>query len=58
LQPVKGIGGQRRQRIILIRDATFHDSPRHAARAQLLAKRLLLVRVISLHSKRILTIGF
>src|SRR5262249_1040514 len=31
----------------LIRDTTFHDSPRHAANLQLLAKPLLLVFAIS-----------
>ena len=39
-------------------DTTIFGSPRHAARPQLLAKRLLLVLAIPLHSKKILTIGF
>ena len=39
-------------------DTTGFGSPRHAARQQLLAKRLLLVLTIRLHSKKILTIGF
>jgi len=39
-------------------DTTRFGLPRHAARQQLLAKRLLLVDTIRLHSKKILTIGF
>jgi hypothetical protein len=39
-------------------DTTTFGLPRHAARLQLLAKLLLLVHTISLHSKKILTIGF
>ena len=40
------------------RIATNHGSARHAANLQLLASRLLLVDAMSLHSKKILTIGF
>jgi hypothetical protein len=39
-------------------DTTTFGLSRHAARQQLLAKRLLLVHTIRLHSKKILTIGF
>jgi hypothetical protein len=38
-------------------DTTNHDSPRHAACLQLLAKRVLLLIAISLNSKKIQTIG-
>jgi hypothetical protein len=47
----------RPQRAIFISDATNHDSSRHAAKLQLLAKRVLLLIAMSLNSKKILTIG-
>ena len=42
---------------LFISEATTHDSSRHAAKLQLLAKRLLLLIAMSLNSKKILTIG-
>jgi hypothetical protein len=44
--------------VLTMGDTTTFGLPRHAARLQLLAKLLLLVHTISLHSKKILTIGF
>ena len=57
LQSFGGLKDSRCRHRILIRGTTFHDSPRHAAALQLLAKRLLRAFAIPLHSKKILTIG-
>jgi len=57
LQSFGGLKDSRCRHRILIRGTTFHDSPRHAATLQLLAKRLLRGFAIPLHSKKILTIG-